>query len=259
MSMESLFDRGGIERTPNGTVDGKPVYRYETKCSRCGGAGGAEQWRHTGYKCFQCGGDGKGPVKAAKLYTAEKLAKLNASQAKRDEKRRLAAQAKADAIAAERDARRAMFLADNAGFIAKLRTLDGDYWDGFASGFLERCQDASPRQIEVVEAEIARRAAKAASCHVGAVNERVTLIVTTEKVVDITVREASGYARFGSRFMFLARDSHGNRIVYKGNGDFPGEGQTATIKATVAEHAEYNGERQTMVQRPKCIEAQAVA
>lgn len=257
--MESLFDRGGIERTPNGMADGKPVYCYKTTCNRCGGAGGADKWNHTGYTCFECKGSGKGPVRAAKLYTAEKLAKLNASQAKREEKRRIAAQAKANAIAAERDARRAKFLTDNAGFIAKLRTLGGDFWGQFASDFLERCQDASPRQMEVVDAEIARRAAQAASKHVGAVSERVTLIVTTEKVVDITVREAGGYARFGSRYLFLARDSHGNRIVYKGNGDFPREGETATIKATVAEHAEYNGELQTLVQRPKCIEVQAVA
>jgi len=30
-------------------------------CHRCGGAGGAEKWRHTGYTCFQCGGAGGWP------------------------------------------------------------------------------------------------------------------------------------------------------------------------------------------------------
>lgn len=27
-------------------------------CRRCGGAGGADQWRHTGWTCFDCGGRG---------------------------------------------------------------------------------------------------------------------------------------------------------------------------------------------------------
>jgi hypothetical protein len=30
-------------------------------CSRCGGAGGSEAWRHTGWTCYQCGGRGKWP------------------------------------------------------------------------------------------------------------------------------------------------------------------------------------------------------
>jgi hypothetical protein len=254
--MEPLFDRGGTERAPNGMADGKPVFMYQTNCHRCGGAGGAEQWKHTGYTCFECGGNGKGPVKASKLYTAEKLAKLNASAEKRQAKALAVRQARADEIAAEREARRARFLTDNAPFLSKLRSIEGDFWDRLYGDMVERATPPSDRQIEIVEAELARRAQKAASQFVGNGGERIVLTVTTEKVIDIT--PANQPYGFGSRFMFLARDKAGNRIVYRGNGrSFPSEGESATIKATVAEHAEYKGERQTIVQRPTVMEAPA--
>ena len=32
--------------------------RVRETCERCGGAGGAEAWRHTGWTCFECGGHG---------------------------------------------------------------------------------------------------------------------------------------------------------------------------------------------------------
>lgn len=41
---------------------GRPGWvRVPAKCHRCGGAGGAEAWRHTGWTCYQCGGSGAQP------------------------------------------------------------------------------------------------------------------------------------------------------------------------------------------------------
>jgi len=51
------------------------------KCPKCGGQGGSEHWNRTGWTCYKCGGDGKG-VEAVKLYTQEKLNKLNAQAEK---------------------------------------------------------------------------------------------------------------------------------------------------------------------------------
>lgn len=65
-------------------------------CFRCGGAGSSEAWAHTGRTCYQCGGSGNLGWKTVKLYSAEKLAKLNATAEKRNtktaEKRRLRAE-----------------------------------------------------------------------------------------------------------------------------------------------------------------------
>ena len=66
-------------------------------CFRCGGAGGHEQWRHTGWTCYDCGGSGnKGHVNR-KVYTAEKIVKLDATKAKATEKREAAKKATRDA------------------------------------------------------------------------------------------------------------------------------------------------------------------
>lgn len=255
IEVPALFDRSGTQRVPNGTRDGKPVFIYARACNRCGGAGGSERWRHTGFTCFECGGNGKGTPGVSKLYTAEKLAKLNAAQAKRDAKR-AAERAAAEAVrAAEREARRETFYATNAEFIAKMNLCKGEFWDRFIADFHERMQDASPRQMEIVDAEIARMTARAASAHVGTIGQRVTLRVTTEKVIDITpINQRYG---FGRRYMFLARDERGNRIVYKGSGDFPRAEETGMYKVTVSEHGQYNGENQTVVMRPKLIEITA--
>lgn len=73
-------------------------------CSRCGGEGGSHAWDHTGYTCFECRGTGVGRTEVVKLYTAEKLEKLNAAQAKRQAK---ATEKRAAKLAAEQAAREA--------------------------------------------------------------------------------------------------------------------------------------------------------
>jgi len=65
------------------------------KCFKCGGRGGADAWRHTGWTCYRCGGSGKESLKKYRVYSAEKLAKLEMSANK-------AAKRKADKKEAER-------------------------------------------------------------------------------------------------------------------------------------------------------------
>jgi hypothetical protein len=75
-------------------------------CNRCGGAGRSEAWRYTGYTCYDCGGAGTlGPEKI-KLYTPEKIEKLNRAQEKA-QATRAAKRAKKEAKEqAEREAKR---------------------------------------------------------------------------------------------------------------------------------------------------------
>lgn len=73
-------------------------------CSRCGGAGASDRWAHTGRTCYQCGGSGTMGTKATPLYSAEKLAKLVATQEKRHAALKAKKQAQAEQAAAERAA-----------------------------------------------------------------------------------------------------------------------------------------------------------
>ncbi len=237
--MTQLFTRTGTARTANCTGG----YSYTSKCTRCGGAGGRPEWNHSGYVCFLCNGSGVGKVKIDKLYTVEQNAKLDATAAKRAE----ASTAKTNAIYAAREAelvaQRAAFVADNAEFVAKLRGLDGDFWVGFRESFLARAKAPTERQIALVDAEVAKRA-KAPSQHFGYIGDKVTLTLTCE-------RELRLESQFGTSWMSICRDAAGNVVIYKGNADFLRQGDTGEVKATIKEHAVYNGVAQTMIMRPK--------
>lgn len=37
----------------------RKTYQKSNTCNRCGGAGGADKWAHTGRVCYKCGGSGK--------------------------------------------------------------------------------------------------------------------------------------------------------------------------------------------------------
>lgn len=77
----------------------------QENCIRCGGAGRSDKWMHTGYVCFRCGGHGKEAVKTVKVYTEEKIKKLNTTlekrRAKAEEKRAAELKAEAERRAAE--------------------------------------------------------------------------------------------------------------------------------------------------------------
>jgi hypothetical protein len=234
-----LFSRDGQPRTSG----------YRKPCSRCGGAGGSQAWAYTGYTCYQCGGVGKGDV--APLYTAEKLAKLNAAA----EKRAAAATAKRNAamavVAAERAAGLAVFLESNAAFIASIPS-DSGFWSEFKQSFIERQRDPSAAQVALVERELAKRALPA-SRHLGVVGEKVTLVLTTKRIVTIQGR-AMFYGDSGLLYITIMSDADGNVVTYKGKSNsVPNEGATATISATVKVHDEFNGVKQTVIQRPKVV------
>jgi len=90
-------------------------YSHQDRCSRCGGEGGSRAWAHTGYTCFACSGSGKGKIRTVKVYSAEKLAKLNAATEKRDTKKLAARIAEAEIANARKTAARASLLTANPG------------------------------------------------------------------------------------------------------------------------------------------------
>jgi hypothetical protein len=255
--MTTYYDTNGKEHTANGTDDkGRPVYRAHRPCLRCGGQGGAEQWKHTGWTCYRCGGAGHDPAGpfTNKLYTADAYAKLEATRAKRAATKARKDAEKAAAVAAE--------LADNwdAWYTPRFTVVDnilanrnvaGDFVRSVARD-IEAHKRPADHVIDMVVGAILRKLAeadiKAASRHIGVAGERAVFTLHVEHVIDVS---------FGSfpriyRYINLMRDEDGNRVVYIGNSMCKGD--TVRGKWTVKEHGERDGELQTVVCRPTKVE-----
>lgn len=260
----NLFYRDGREFTgiPSRTPKNAPVIYRQTKCSRCGGAGGSDAWKFTGWTCFQCAGSGKGPIVMDKLYTREKLDKLVAASAKREAAKQAKHAEKQAQLEADRAQRRAQFLVDNADLFARAEALN----DEFVNTMILECVARvaiSARQIELINNKIAEKARKQAGEFVSTVGSRVDFTCTLVKFFDWST--PGPYGRTYSKYGHIMRDENGNAIKYVGSkilGGVKWEGryderhpvvdETAVLKfkATVTEHADYKGEKQTVVARP---------
>jgi hypothetical protein len=102
---------------------------------------------------------------------------------------------------------------------------------------------------------------KARSVHLGVANERMEFKLHVDKIVEVEVQKFSYYDSSTMR-IYLMRDEAGNRVVYKtktnwhlspadGIAVFVEEKSDITVKATVKAHADYKGEKQTIIQRAK--------
>ena len=132
--------------------------------------------------------------------------------------------------------------------LRKLESLDGEFWIGFKESFYERMQAPTERQIALVDGEIAKRAANAASAFVGNVGDKITTKVTVERIIVLP-----DYG-FGVNYINLLRDEAGNVLVYKGLTDIGQRGEAVMLKAAVKAHDIRDGVCQTTIQRPKVLE-----
>lgn len=260
-----LFTRYGTLHT--GPVydgdKGQKIGLYPRKCSRCGGQGWAEKWRHTGLKCYDCGGSGdhiNGPERV-KLYTAEKLEKLNVTKAKADAKRAAKAQAAAAQAQAEADARADGFRAAYADLIAKSALhMEDSFIGDVMRRALER-NEITEKQAEAVAAAVARieerNRLRAASEFVGDVGKRLECKVTVERVSTFYRPAFNGFSKDEAVYIVTMRDEAGNAIVSKSSSFYAEAADEFTIRATVKEHSTYRDEKQTIVQRIKVMEEKA--
>jgi len=107
-----LFLRNGVKHTGKYTDNGKGkkgFYQLK-KCHRCGGAGGSDKWKFTGWTCFECGGAGDKGYEFIRIYSAAELEKLNAAQEKARIKRELKKQIEVEQAKKEAAARQDDFL-----------------------------------------------------------------------------------------------------------------------------------------------------
>ena len=254
-----LFTRSGQQFT--GTVEtndkGRPFHTVTIKCDRCHVINGQRLWimgmnngqpySHTGFDCWTCSNTGVRGARQERLYTELELARVNKAAATRSATKAEAARVAAEQANAARAARLEAFRAEHAEYIAKLESLDGEFWVGFLDGFLSRQIPPSARQIELVDGEIAKRAKNGTSAFLGEIGAKIELTLTVERIINI-----------GSHWMpcwlTLCRDSAGNVVIYKGNSALMLDtAEQFRVSATVAEHKMFNGVAQTRIQRPKLI------
>lgn len=240
-------------------ASGHLVARQRRKCTRCGGAGRSEKWRATGYTCYDCGGSGthpRNPVLEIKLYTQDKLDKLNATQAKATATRETKRQAAAKQKQAEADSRRDAFNEAHAELIAKatkyaprsdfiadvLRTATAK------AAFTEKQAAALKTAIARFEAEDHRLENQSFR---GKVGERLRGLEVT---VTQSLMFGEKYSGFGPSWLTVMRA--GNDTFTVKSGAFrPRIGAVLVIDATVKTHETYKGTKKTVLTRVKTIES----
>lgn len=267
--MTALFTRAG--EVWSGAVndpDSKPHGWVRDRCHRCGGPGRIEAYRHVeGGICFRCNGAQLEPeARRVPLYTAERLAKLNATAERKAGRLRDKAEAARAQAEAETGARRVAFEAEHAELLAWLRGAgagrDGDftrYRDGFLGDMLRRAETEaqwSDAQFLALDKAYARALAEAerakSSRFVGAIGERLEITVTAEREAEYQ-RRTFGFSYSGDGFetVYIAtlRDERGNAFVVKSPSLRFAVGDTEKIRGTVKDHKEFRGECQTILAR----------
>jgi len=127
----------------------------------------------------------------------------------------------------------------------------GRFTEGQVAAIRRSIAKAAERKAEWSKKEAEKNANRV---HVGEVGKRMVVKLTCKKVIEYS-RPTFHYYDSGIGYINIAEDEAGNVFVYRGNSaGFPNEGETATVKFTVKEHAVYNGTPQTIVTRPAIVE-----
>ena len=194
--------------------NGTKYYEGEVPCSRCGGAGGADAWKYTGWTCYKCGGKGT-EHGTWKVYTPEYEAKLNA----------------------RREVKWAAQMAREAEQRAKEEA--------------ERKAKEEAERIEREKQEAERLAQKAKSAFVGSIGDKIEFDGILEKCAWFEIPSFRGY---GTELMhiYTFRDADGNAIVWKTTKGLGIEnGEKVHVKGAIKDHSEYDSEKQTVITRCK--------
>jgi hypothetical protein len=257
--MEKLFTKEGevFEGAVIASAKGKPGFKRLVTCGRCGGSGHYSYCSMYGTTCFGCRGSGNRGWEVARLYSEAELAKLNAAAEKRRAKKAAKVAAAAAAAKAEAEVAMVAFMAVNAELVASAKAIAGK--NRFVDELLEKLESGrvwSEKMVAAVAksvAEISERARLAAGSEfVAKIGERIEIKVKVERVASYVRRSFSGYGEETVRISTL-RDEAGNAIVVKSPSFWVEKGEEFVVRATVKEHSEYNGEKQTVVMRAKVL------
>lgn len=259
--------------------NGTEIY-HDYTCRRCGGAGASDKWYYTGKTCWDCGGTGVNPVRPqiVKKYTPEYEAKLQAKREARRAKQQAELRAKAEQINEQflqeyfPDGKcYVLAVGDPWAVMDELKAAGVEYTNCLGYYFTEK-QDKFPtieltpleatytnsygikdfdhNLWKLIDAKI--KALKPVSQYVGTVGEKITL---TAKYDHCAWYETKSFKGWGTDTVYIHTfiTPEGNLLVWKtGIGNIKvDEGDSVQITATVKEHSEYKGDKQTILTRCK--------
>lgn len=132
------------------------------------------------------------------------------------------------------------------GFTDLLRKLAVDLHEcgGLSDKQTQIVRNALVRQEQFATERKAKYAAQdAGSQHIGTVGNRTVFTVTIN-----WVKYFEG--AFGATYIHGLKDASGNVVIYKGSKCLGERGASVTVKATIKEHDERDGVKQTVITRP---------
>ncbi len=261
-------------------------YFHDYTCQRCGGRGGWEGWPD--YVCYECGGSGKSDrVTVIKVYTPEhaaKLAKQREARAKKAEAERVA---KAIAERGE-NLRKAGFGQEEIDGVVtwviyrvvgntfeikdELKALGCKFkpqvgWYAPAALDAYECQRLTEKdvlrenvfiewkdkdEIEPLWIERQRAVEESPSQWVGNVGDRIEIRVKIDRAFEGSYSFSGGPWGSKTTYMYLMHDEAGN--IYKWSTScYYKEGDECHFRATVKDHSEYRGVKQTVLTRATLV------
>lgn len=270
--MTHPFEKANLGKAPfSCTHVSENVFRLPDGTTKAGGCcdycGTGIRWEFwikgsiAGAKQFKVGCDcvaktGWGIDRFLEVRAAHTKARRQEGAAKRAEKNREKRQAWIDEQHASRAIERAeatkAWREANGALAARLDGYTGT--NAFLISMIERLGywgTLSEKQTEAAESCFAvidrNEAARLNSKHIGNIGDKVTLTITVDRIVVIE-------GHYGTNYITIGRDEHGNVVTYKGCTNIGDKGDTTTLKASVKDHTIYNEVKQTIIQRPKVVD-----
>jgi hypothetical protein len=161
----------------------------------------------------------------------------------------------------------------DAGDIVTFLNANASFKNAFYSNLLDSFETygkLTEKQVIAVRNSIAKMAERKAQwtaqaavknatrTFVGVEKKKITVTLTVKKAIMVD-RPRFHYYDSGTSLLRICEDADGNVIIFSGNADFPAEGETATITATVKMHRYYKQNDievpQTVIIRPKIVVA----
>lgn len=251
--MTTLFHRDGTTcTTPTTAVkNGGAHTSVVHKCTRCGGAGRSSAWIRTGSVCFDCHGAGNKGMKTVRVFTTEKLAKLNDDKAARDAKKIAEIRAKVAARRVQAKIERTKLFRDNEVLARAAWTKRHDnpflkdiITKGLVNGSLsERQIQAADESIVRMEDRIRR---ESTMTFVGKEGNRASATLEVVKIV-------SGGSHWRPWCLTILKDESGNTLTTFGKCPVSTEDGAVACTFFVKEHEVRNDLPQTAINRIKVV------
>lgn len=256
------------------------------RCSRCGGAGGADAWAYTGYTCWECGGTGmRHSPNIYKEYTPEYEEKLKAKRLKAQEKRLAEKREKAQELNAEfytkngfdQDGNMWIVLGNSYEIKEELKALGCKFSSQLSCWHidheLEGYETLKLNASEMYEMDVAgvylwhwmrvnetrelielankklKASESASSIHVGTVGEKIEI---KAELTGVHWYDSHFAYRTITNWIYSFKDENGNIFVWKTQKCIDEmAGDHVILKGTIKAHGEYNGIKQTELLRCK--------